>query len=117
MIRKKKWKEDPECYFCKGPESTDHLLFICHIAKVIWGAIAICFHQKTRPSCYEQLWPWIVRALLGDDKVYMLDLVAICWAIWKERNRVCFEKFINNHFFSVCFYPILGMALSEKHIS
>jgi hypothetical protein len=24
--------------------------------------------------------------------VYVLGLAAICWAIWKARNRTCFEK-------------------------
>jgi hypothetical protein len=24
--------------------------------------------------------------------IYMLGLAAICWSIWKARNRTCFEK-------------------------
>jgi hypothetical protein len=32
------------------PESTDHLLFMYPIANVIWGVIALCFHQKRRPT-------------------------------------------------------------------
>jgi hypothetical protein len=33
------------------------------VAKVIWGIIAIYFHQNTRPSDYEQFWVWIEQAL------------------------------------------------------
>jgi hypothetical protein len=34
---KRKWSGDPGCYFCGAPETTDHLLFACPIAKVVWG--------------------------------------------------------------------------------
>jgi hypothetical protein len=78
----------------------------CPIAKVIWGVLAICLHQNTRPTCYEHFWPWITKALPGGEKVYMLGLTTIFWAIWEARNRVCFiKKFINNPFeviFSAC---------------
>jgi hypothetical protein len=70
------------------------------------GVIAICFHQNTRPICYEQFWTWIEQALPGEEKVYMLGLAAICWAIWKARNILCFDKKpIKSHFeiiFSAC---------------
>jgi hypothetical protein len=31
-------------------------------------------------------------ALTGGDDFYMLDVAAICWATWKCRNKVCFDK-------------------------
>jgi hypothetical protein len=89
---KRKWQGAPGCYFCGAPEDCDHLMFSCPIAKVVWGVIASCFHQSQRPSCYEQYWVWIEKALPGGESVYMLGLTAICWAIWKKRNDVCFEK-------------------------
>jgi hypothetical protein len=39
-----------------------------------------------------QYWPWIQKALPGGEKVSMFGLAAFCWAIWKARNRACFEK-------------------------
>jgi hypothetical protein len=35
---------------------------------------------------------WIKSALPGGEHVYMLGVAAICWAIWKVRNKTCFEK-------------------------
>jgi hypothetical protein len=67
-------------------------LFSCPVAKVIWGIVAICFGQQDRPSSYEQYWMWIKKALPGGEQVFMLGLAAICWAIWKARNKTCFEK-------------------------
>jgi hypothetical protein len=39
---------------------------------------------------------WIGRALPGGDKVFMLGLDAICWAIWKAKNKAYFEKKIDS---------------------
>jgi hypothetical protein len=85
---KRRWPGDPGCYFCGYPESSDHLFFSCPMAKVVWGVVAICFQQKDRPRNYEQFWNWIKKALPGGEEVSMLGLAAI----WKARNKACFEK-------------------------
>jgi hypothetical protein len=82
----------PDCYFCGAAEDYDHLMFSLPVAKVVWGVIATCFGQKQRPTCHDQFWLWVRGALPRGKSVYMLGLVAICWAIWKTRNAVCFEK-------------------------
>jgi hypothetical protein len=51
---KRKWKGNPGCYFSTCPETTDHILFECLIAKVVWGVIVICFNQKVRHGSYEK---------------------------------------------------------------
>jgi hypothetical protein len=86
------WHGDPCCYFYDKPENMDHLMFECPIAKVVWGLIGICFHQNSRPLSFTQYWDWIPLALPGGDRVYMVGLAAVCWAIWKGRNKTCFEK-------------------------
>jgi hypothetical protein len=91
MLRRN-WHEDPSCYFCKLPESMDHLFFECPVAKVIWGTVAICLAQDNRPNSYRQFWQWIPKALPSGEKFHMFGVSAICWAIWKCRNKVCFEK-------------------------
>jgi hypothetical protein len=96
MIRRN-WQGSPACYFCGEPKNNDHLFFSYPIAKVVWGVVAKCFQQNTRPLCYEQYWQWIKSALPGGESMYMMGVAALCWAIWKARNKTCFEKkFINN---------------------
>jgi hypothetical protein len=46
---KRNWGGDPGCYFCGEPESVDHLLFSCSVAKVVWGIISMCFGQHDMP--------------------------------------------------------------------
>jgi hypothetical protein len=90
MLRRN-WHGDPCCYFCDRPENMD-LMFECPIAKVVWGVIAMCFHQNSRPLSFTQYWDWIPLALPGGDRVYMVGPAAVCWTIWKGRNKTCFEK-------------------------
>jgi hypothetical protein len=78
------------------------------------GVIALCFHQKNMPSNYDQFWMWVAKALPGGSEVYMLGLAAVCWAIWKTRNEMCFEKKrINNRnfFLGLCIYAVLGWSV------
>jgi hypothetical protein len=101
------WKGDPGCYFYGDLETVDHLLFSCPVTKVVWGVIAICFGQRIRPNSYE-FWPWIQKALGGGEKVYMLGLSTICWAVWTARSKTCFEKIRikapNEIALSACFF-------------
>jgi hypothetical protein len=55
-MKKRKWKGETRCYFYGQFETNNHLLFECPIAKVVFegGGIALCFHQKNRPSNYDQ---------------------------------------------------------------
>jgi hypothetical protein len=50
---KRRWQVDPGCFFCGALESPNNLLFTCPIGKVVWG-VAMCFHQRNRPSSYDQ---------------------------------------------------------------
>jgi hypothetical protein len=63
---------------CGDLEDCDHLMFSCPVSKIIWGVIAMCFHQTTRPMNYEQYWVWIEGALPRGESVYAFGLAAIC---------------------------------------
>lgn len=103
MVRRN-WQGDPKCYFCNLPETVDHLLFNCPVTKVVWGILARCFDQNSRPSSYEQYWFWIRQVLPGGKDVYTFGLAAIIWATWKTRNRCCFDKKSINHPCEILFY-------------
>jgi hypothetical protein len=40
---KRKWKGDPDCYFCSHPETISHPFFQCPVAKTIWAVVAKVF--------------------------------------------------------------------------
>jgi hypothetical protein len=89
---KRKWVVDPTCEFCNENETNDHLFFGCVVAKVIWGIIAQSLGANNKPLNIKQYWEWVKIWLPGGCHVYTFGLAAICWAIWKARNRTHLEN-------------------------
>ena len=56
--------------------------------------MAKCFGADTVPGNLDQSWRWCDRWLPLDRKYHVLGVSAICWAIWKSRNKACFDKII-----------------------
>jgi len=102
MIRRK-WSGNPKCYFCDHDETINHLFFTCSIAKVVWGVIAKLLGANNIPTSLEQCWEWCEHWLPAGGKFHLWGISALCWAIWKARNRACFErKFIKNPIEILC---------------
>jgi len=57
--------------------------------------IAITLGANNIPENLDQYKIWIEHWLPGGRPVYTFCVAAVCWAIWKRRNVVCFEK---NHY-------------------
>lgn len=116
---KRKWQGDPKCYFCQNNESVNHLLFQCSVAKSVWGVIAICVGANDVPCNLEQCWNWCDKWLSSGQKFHTLGIAAVCWAIWKTRNKVCFEnKSLHDPISIVCYACALmsywaGLYLEE----
>jgi len=94
---KRSWVGNPMCHFCDQDESIDHLLFTCPTAKVIWAVIAKCIGATNVPTSLAQCWIWCDLWLPKGKNFQMWGIGAICWAIWKSRNKVGFDgNKINN---------------------
>lgn len=78
--------------FCDCLESIPHLFFQCPVARVVWSVIAKCFGAHNIPSNLDQCWNWCEIWLPFGKKYHAWGIAAICWAIWKSRNRACFDK-------------------------
>jgi hypothetical protein len=100
---KRNWKGDPSCYFCQQPETVTHLLFKCPVAKVVWATIATCFGASNIPSSFQQSWNWCEKWIPNGKQFHAVGIAAVCWAIWKMRNKICFEgKKLRNPIEIVC---------------
>lgn len=78
-------------------ETIDHLFFQCSTARVVWGIVAHCLGTNTVPNNTNQYWRWTESCLPGGRHVYTLGLAALCWDIWKARNKACFEHKLIKH--------------------
>ena len=94
---KRKWVGDSKCRFCDSEENLTHLFFQCPTAKVIWSIVAISIGANNIPANLTQCWKWCETWLPYGKKYHPCGVAAICWAIWKNRNKAWFEgKLIKN---------------------
>jgi hypothetical protein len=85
------WTGNPFCQFCKQKETILHLFFSCPAAKYVWSCVAKAIDAFTMPENFSQFFWWFPRHVPASRNVQILGVAAICWAIWKLRNRACFE--------------------------
>ena len=78
--------------FCLENETIDHLFFQCLVAKITWGLVSLCFGASDISKNIQQYKTWIVKLFPGGGPVYTSRCAAVCWAIWKCRNRTCLDK-------------------------
>jgi hypothetical protein len=96
LIRRN-WTGSPLYQFCREHESINHLFFGCVAAIFVWSAVANAIGSPTRTGSFSQFFWWFLKFVSASRNMQIAGLAAICWAIWKLRNRVCFEnKLINS---------------------
>lgn len=85
------------CWFCNSePETCDHILFKCQFVLQLWtlAFLHVRVHPPSPIACSDLLdwWKRFRNACpasmrKGADTLFGL----LCWSIWKERNRCCFN--------------------------
>jgi hypothetical protein len=89
---KRKWDGNPSCMFCEQLETLNHLFFQCSTTKVVWGIVAFCFNSNTIPIGIQHYKQWIHYIFPQGKAFHHFGFAAICWAMWKCRNRAVFDK-------------------------
>ena len=107
-LLKRRWVGDPTCYFCDQSENLSHLFFKCSTAKAVWAIGAKCIGANNVPRSLGQCWLWCEKWLPFGKQFHTLGIAAICWAIWKTRNKACFEgKLLKNPASIICYACVL----------
>ena len=88
---KRKWKENMSCAFCTDHETVQHIFFECLTAKYMWRLLTYSLGAECRPGNMNQYWIWINNILPQCPLMHAVGLAAVCWAIWRTRNAVCFD--------------------------
>ena len=80
------------------------MFFNCPIAVYMWSTISTALGANSRPTCFTQYFWWIANLLPVGTNIHILGIAAFCWAIWKTRNRACFEKkYISSPLELICY--------------
>jgi hypothetical protein len=90
---KRGWKGDKGCCLCDNMETIDHLLFRCHLAKLIWGLLREIFSLGACPTSLEDLSvTWLQGKGPMPSKLVMFFFAGFAWALWITRNKMAIEK-------------------------
>jgi hypothetical protein len=74
------------------------------MAKAVWGIVAFCLGASNVPRSFSQCWNWCECWLPVGQKFHVIGIAAVCWAIWKTQNNVCFQgKIITSPITIVCY--------------
>jgi hypothetical protein len=70
----------------------------------MWGTVSAFLGAKTRPFCFTQYFWWIPSLLPGGPNMHVVTVAALCWDIWKTRNRAFFGgKMIKSPVDMICY--------------
>jgi hypothetical protein len=93
-----------KCQFCDQNETIHHLFSSCPAAKYVWSCVARSIGAQSRPGNFSQFFWWFPLFIHASRNVQILGIASICWAIWKLRNRACFEgKLIKSPIDLICY--------------
>lgn len=90
-LRRRNWQGNPLSCFCDQVETSQHLYFGCNVAKAVRGTVANCLRTNNRPQIIQQFYIWTNKLWPQGKEMFTIGLSAVCWAIWKCRNKACFE--------------------------
>jgi hypothetical protein len=91
-LARRGWQGDKRCNFCLENESINHLFFDCAMARYVWSLVAYVVGADCRPCSLDQFWVWAKQFLPRGGKFWYEGLSAICWALWRMRNKIHFEQ-------------------------
>lgn len=75
------------------PESSDHLFFQCHLARLVWGVLRDVFRVGECPrSLGEFSDSWLLGKGPLPDRLLIFFLAGFSWAIWTARNKMAIEQ-------------------------
>ena len=91
-LRKRNIKIDHACQTCgEHPETQDHMLFQCRVAKEIWALAPTRFgnEEEVQPQSHQNV--RVLISLAKRDKRELLSFY-IGWRLWKMRNNLVFQR-------------------------
>ena len=90
-LKKRKWKGSHLCGICGCPETTDHILFTCCVARFVWACFteALAWDRAPR-SLNDFLDTWIPLGC-RDYNLKLFLFASVLWGLWTTRNKRAIE--------------------------
>ena len=91
-LLRRKWHGSATCQVLSDNDTVSHLFLECSLAKYARSIVALVVGVNCKPCSVDQFWVFAQRFMGQGGKYHMVGLAAVCWALWRARNNVCFEK-------------------------
>lgn len=103
VMKRRNWASNPKCSFFDERETTQYMVFLCPISRVVWCIVGSVLGTYTCPNNLWQYYSWCYVFLPDGARFHTFGPAAICWAIWNCRNRATYEFKIPRSPFEVVF--------------
>ena len=102
-LAKKNWKGSKKCCGCNLDETNRHLFLECHYARMVWRIIHIATGLSPPRSISHMFGNWLSNQSKEIRNLIWVGVAAFCWAIWRCRNDIVFDKIKINSTLQVIF--------------
>jgi hypothetical protein len=81
------------CEFGDDRETQEHLFFSCPLEKYIWSAVSVSLNINSNSFGFWGLYHnWFDTSAGRERKAIIIGSIAVIWAVWKTRNKSCFQR-------------------------
>ena len=91
-LAKRNWNDSVKCCFCHKDETIKHLFFECQFARTTWNIVQVATNLYQPRSVANMFDSWLGGINKDSKSLALLGAAALCWAIWRHRNDIVFEK-------------------------
>jgi len=90
---KRGWRGNSQCCLCACVEDINHILFKCHLAKLVWGMLQEIYDIQYCPRSLGELSSlWFLGKGPWPKRLIMFVFACFAWALWTCRNKMMIEK-------------------------
>ena len=102
-LTKKNWTRSQKYCGCNSNETIQHLILDCPYARLVWRIIFFATGLTPPKSIRHMFNSWLSNQSKKIRRVIWVGVAAICWAIWRCRNDLIFNKIKVNSVLQVIF--------------
>ena len=89
-LAKKNWTGSQKCCGCNSNETIQHLFLDCPYARLVWRIIFFAIGLTPPRSIRHMFNSWLSNQSKKIRNVIWVEVVAVCWAIWRCHNDIIF---------------------------
>jgi hypothetical protein len=102
-----KWKGNINYVVCGAVETTDHIFFECHIAKLVWAGPREALGWDNQPRSVQGFLNCWLPLGCKNYSLKLFSCAAVLWSLWTTRNKMAIEEVYINKPADI-FYKILA---------